>query len=73
MNKKRPKQIKISSLFSTVVANYHSTNIYSQGSPDLIFDFCSQYWNGKEVCDLNKIQKYKFMLDFQNQTIHNIN
>lgn len=60
VSKVKPKQIRVSSLFSTVTSDQRSNctlNLYSQGSPDLIFDFCNDYWNGEQVCELNKNQR----------------
>ncbi len=34
-------------------------NLYSQGSPDLILDFCDNHWNGKQVDALTKNQKFE--------------
>lgn len=62
-NKFKPKQIRLSNICS-VIANFklnNITNIYSQGSPDLILDFCTDYWNGTEVCKLNKNQRKKLL------------
>ncbi|CAF0705126.1 unnamed protein product [Brachionus calyciflorus] len=59
----RPKQILLSNIFSAVAYSELNgiNNIYSQGSPDLILDFCSDYWNGKEVRELNKTQRKKIV------------
>jgi hypothetical protein len=62
-SKVKPKQIRVSSLFSAVTSDQRSNctlNLYSQGSPDLIFDFCNDYWNGEQVCELTKNQRYPF-------------
>ncbi len=46
------------------VADYKNSNmrnVYSQGSPDLILDFCNDFWNGSEVAKLNKSQRKKLL------------
>lgn len=48
----------------SVVVNCNSNginNIYSQGSPDLILDFCTDYWNGKKLCRLTKNNRKKLL------------
>ena len=62
MSKMRPKQIRVSSVFSAITSDNLDdcsgvSNLYSQGSPDLIFDFCNDYWNGEQVCELSKNQR----------------
>jgi hypothetical protein len=62
-NKLKPKQIRLSNIVS-VIANFKLNdikNIYSQGSPDLILDFCNDFWNGTEVCKFNKNQRKKLL------------
>jgi hypothetical protein len=62
-NKLKPKQMRLSNVVS-VISNFKLNdikNIYSQGSPDLILDFSNHYWNGSEVCKLNKNQRKKLL------------
>jgi len=65
VSKVRPKQIRVSSLISLVSQdldpNSCLSSLFCQGSPDLIFDFCSDYWNGERVCDLGKPQRKKLL------------
>lgn len=64
VSKVRPKQIRVSSVYSTIAIDQsfeNTTNLYSQGSPDLIFDFCNDYWNGEQVCELSKNQRKKLL------------
>ena len=59
MSKVKPKQIRISNMFSVIANNLTNgmKNLYSQGSPDFTLDFCTSFWNGKQVCDLTKNQR----------------
>lgn len=53
-------QIPISNLLS-VVAFYKHTgihNMYCQGTADLVIDFCTYYWDGKQIKRLSYNQKY---------------
>jgi len=65
VSKVRPKQIRVSSLFSAITtdldANSPVNNLFCQGSPDLIFDFCNDYWNGEQACELGKTQRKKLL------------
>jgi len=65
VSKVRPKQIRVSSLFSVITteldANSPVNNLFCQGSPDLIFDFCNDYWNGEQACELGKTQRKKLL------------
>lgn len=60
MSKVQPKKIRLSNMFSVVASNTLNgmKNLYSQGSPDLTLDFCNNFWNGKQVCELTKNQRY---------------
>ena len=57
-------------MFSVVASNTLNgmKNLYSQGSPDLTLDFCNNFWNGKQVCELTKNQRY-FKLFNSDETI----
>ena len=59
LSKLKPKQVLMSDLYS-VVANCSLNgikNLYSQGSPDLVLDLCSDYWNGRNVLPLSRNQR----------------
>lgn len=59
VSKVKPKQIRLSNMFSVVASNNLNgmKNLYSQGSPDLTLDFCTTFWNGKQVVELTKNQR----------------
>ncbi len=70
-SKVKPKQIRLSNMFS-IVAAYNLNglkNLYSQGSPDLILDFCTSFWNGKQVCELSKNQRKKLLDLYQRYSV----
>ena len=53
-------QIPISSLMSVIAYYKHNGiyNMYCQGTADLVIDFCTDYWDGKEIKRLSFNQKY---------------
>jgi hypothetical protein len=59
VSKTKKKQLKLSNIYSVKAkCNMNQIdNLYSQGSPDLVIEFCSDFWDGKQVCEFTKSQK----------------
>ena len=54
-------QIPISNLMSVIAYYKHNGihNMYCQGTADLVIDFCTDYWDGKEIKSLSYNQRYQ--------------
>ena len=52
-------QIPISNLISVIAYYKHNGiyNMYCQGTADLVIDFCTDYWDGKEIKRLTYNQR----------------
>jgi hypothetical protein len=58
--KLKSRKILLSNIFSVISkSNLNGIkNVYTQGNPDLLLDFCDNIWNGNQVHKLCKNQKY---------------
>jgi hypothetical protein len=57
-------QIPISNLMSVIAYYKHNGihNMYCQGTADLVIDFCTDYWDGKEIKSMSYNQRYENLL-----------
>ena len=55
----KSRKILLSNIFSVILkSNLNGVkNVYTQGNPDLLLDFCDNIWNGNQVHKLSKNQK----------------
>ncbi|XP_061182038.1 transmembrane protein 94-like [Saccostrea echinata] len=62
-------QIPMPNMFSVVMKEKMSgsSQIFSQGTGDILMDCCSDYWNGEDVCPLTENDRKK-MLDFYHRS-----
>lgn len=62
-------QIPMPNMFSVVMKEKMSgsSQIFSQGTGDILVDCCSDYWNGEDVCPLTE-QDRKKVMDFYHRS-----